>query len=491
MTLFHERFQNLCRRFGERLLLDDDLFGVYSIQETYQLSLFVAKRLLQDGWKVGEAMIIKATRNASTTILIYATQFAGIIAFPIDPRIDSADLEKTDPRVKGLAVQSDSENIRFWTLIHDGKESVFEIPLSLNSEKDFMGVNLEENADALWVLTSGSEGSFKIVRHSQEGLFSHFERYEKPSSCDEKDRGIVLLPLFHVFGLALILFPIHTGFSLFFPANLDLDYLIDYTIRKEITYFDTVPSFHYVVAKRVQERGIHFTKLRNGLTAGAPMEESRFREIEESLGMKLLPVYGASELIGISGLGEKASEERRRNTVGQLVPGTEIKILDENGRKRKVGEAGEIVVRSPSLMLGYLGKDSGLDEEGFFHTGDIGYLDENADLHISGRKKAIIIRNGNNLSQVEIENRLLHIEGVEFACVIGLPDEEDGEVPGALLVLKEGAKPDMVLAKIKKDLPKNLWPKHIRFVNVLPQLASGKVDRIKAKEMLLKSEKPL
>ena len=323
----------------------------------------------------------------------------------------------------------------------------------------------------------------------QETLFSHFERYEAPSSCDEKDCGIVLLPLFHVFGLALILYPIHTGFSLYFPKNLDLDYIIDSVIKKKVTYLDAVPSFHYVVAKRVQERGIHFTDLRNGLTAGAPMEESRFREIEQTLGMKLLPVYGASEIITISALGENASQERRRMTVGQLLPGTDIKILDENGKALGVGQAGEIVVRSPSLMLGYLGEDSGLDGQGFFATGDIGYLDENADLHISGRKKQIIIRNGNNLSAVEIENRLLRLVGVEYACVVGLPDEEAGEVPGALLVLKEGAKEEDIRPEIEKELPKNLWPDVLEFMGKMPQLASGKVDRIKVKEILLKIKK--
>ena len=224
--------------------------------------------------------------------------------------------------------------------------------------------------------------------------------------------------------------------------------------------------------------------LRNGLTGGAPMEESRFREIEETLGMNLLPVYGASEIITIAALGQEASKERRRTTVGQLIPDTELRLLNENGEEVKIGEPGEIVVRSPSLMLGYLGKDSGIDKDGFFATGDIGYLDENKDLHISGRKKQIIIRNGNNLSIAEIENLLLEVEGILSCCVVGVPSPSSGETVAAVVSLKEGTEKETTIRKVKEKLPKIMWVEHMEFVSSLPLLPSGKVDRMKIKNFL-------
>jgi acyl-CoA synthetase (AMP-forming)/AMP-acid ligase II len=284
--------------------------------------------------------------------------------------------------------------------------------------------------------------------------------------------------------LALIYFPVLVGFAICFPSSLELDDIIDYAIKKKITYLDTVPSFHYALAKRIKERNVTIPSLRNGLTGGAPMEESRFREIEETLGMNLLPVYGASEIITIAALGQEASKERRRTTVGQLIPDTELRLLNENGEEVKIGEPGEIVVRSPSLMLGYLGEDSGIDKDGFFATGDIGYLDENKDLHISGRKKQIIIRNGNNLSIAEIENLLLEVEGILSCCVVGVPSPSSGETVAAMVSLKEGTEKETTIRKVKEKLPKIMWVEHMEFVSSLPLLPSGKVDRMKIKNFL-------
>ncbi|MBQ2069708.1 MAG: long-chain fatty acid--CoA ligase [Bacilli bacterium] len=485
MTLFQKTFLERVNKQGKNPMLDDDRVGEYSIEEAYNLTCVAAKRLFDFGFRPGEAVIIKATRSASTVILFYAFQFLGVITVLTDYRQNEKDVYKIDPRIKGCAYQKDeSGDIFSWTIEKEGRNTIINVPEKEDADHLFPGVERKDNSDAVWVFTSGSEGTFKVVRHSQETLFSHCSRYAAPSSCDETDRGIVLLPLYHVFGLALIYFPVLVGFAICFPSSLELDDIIDYAIRKKITYLDTVPSFHYALAKRIKERNVTIPSLRNGLTGGAPMEESRFREIEETLGMNLLPVYGASEIITIAALGQEASKERRRTTVGQLIPDTELRLLDENGEEVKLGEPGEIVVRSPSLMLGYLGEDSGIDKDGFFATGDIGYLDENKDLHISGRKKQIIIRNGNNLSIAEIENLLLEVEGILSCCVVGVPSPSSGETVAAMVSLKEGTEKETTIRKVKEKLPKIMWVEHMEFVSSLPLLPSGKVDRMKIKNFL-------
>ena len=485
MTLFQKTFLERVEHQSKNALLEDDRIGDFTIEETYHLVSNLAKRLYEFGYRPGEAVIIKATRSASTTILFYAFQFLGVITVLADSRQDAKALSSLDPRINSLAYQKDEANaITEWTIERNEESTLIKVP-DLDAEKsDFPGVDRIPSSDAVWVFTSGSEGQFKVVRHSQETLFSHCRRYAGPSSCDETDRGIVMIPLYHVFGLALIYIPIVVGFAICFPSSLELDDIIDYAIRKRITYFDTVPSFHYLLAKRVKERNIKIPSLRNGLIGGAPIEATRFKEIEETLGMKLLPVYGASEIITIAALGQEGSQERRRTTVGQIIPDTEMRLVDENGNEVDKGEPGEIVVRSPSLMLGYLGKDTGIDEEGYFATGDIGYLDENNDLHITGRKKQIIIRNGNNLSIAEIEKRLLEVEGILSCCVVGRASETSGEAPAAMIVLKDKENQTDVQAEIEKKLPKIMWPERIEFVSSLPLLPSGKVDRVQIKKLL-------
>lgn len=485
MTLLHQIFAKTALAHPSYPFMDDDRFGVYGIRESLALSQQTASLLSELGLKPGDGLIIKATRSASTATLIYATQILGLILIPIDEREDAEKALKTDPRIKAVAYQkNEKEAIRVWTFRFFDGEKTIEIPTIPDLSCGFENKNHNPDSDCLWVFTSGSEGAQKIVRHSQRTLFSHCERYSGPSSCDENDRGIFLLPMYHVFGLALLLMAVYVGFSLFFPSDLDLDQVIDYAIEKKITYLDHVPSYHYMVAKRAKERGIRFTSLRNGLTGGAPMPESRFKEIEDGLGMKLLPVYGASEIITIAALGDDASFDRRRLTVGQPLEKTELKILDENGDALPRGSAGEIVVRSPSLMLGYLGENSGIDEEGFFATGDVGYLDEIGDLHITGRKKAVIIRNGNNISCADVENRLTALDCVERCCVVSIPDSESGEAPGAMVVLCASATRDSFVQKMKESLPKNMWPTKMLFVDNVPVLSSGKTDRIAVKEAL-------
>ena len=113
------------------------------------------------------------------------------------------------------------------------------------------------------------------------------------------------------------------------------------------------------------------------------------------------------------------------------------------------------------------------------------YLDENGDLHISGRKKQIIIRNGNNLSIVEIENRLLKVAGVKSACVVTLPSQEVGEVPGAMISTLEGEDISEIQDRIEAELPKLLLPEKILFTSTLPLLPSGKYDRVQIKKALM------
>lgn len=486
MTLFRRHFTDLVRRLPSATFLYDERVGVFNNQQTFEISLEVAKRLYDIGLRPGDALMIKATRSASATLLFFATQMLGVIAVMMDARQDEKPIYAVDSRIKGVAYQPDENGaICDWIIEFNGVTASCVIPQEPHQGIEFPDIQYGDDDDAVWVFTSGSEGHFKIVRHSQQRLFSHVLRYAEPCCCGVNDRAIVLLPIYHVFGLALIYFPVAVGGSLYFPPSLDLDDVIDYVIAKQITYLDQVPSFHYMLVKRVQARGIKFTSLRNGLTAGAPMEESRFREIEETLGMNLLPVYGASEIITISALPDSAPQDRRRLTVGQPLVGTDLQIIDESGNQLPLGEPGEIVVRSPSLMLGYLGKDSGLDEKGFFATGDIGYLDENGDLHITGRKKQIIIRNGNNLSTVEIENNLLRVDGIENACVVGLPDARAGEVPAAMIVLRSGMDAKAARSAIEAALAKNMWPDTYEFVAALPLLPSGKADRVAIKQRLL------
>ena len=157
-------------------------------------------------------------------------------------------------------------------------------------------------------------------------------------------------------------------------------------------------------------------------------------------------------------------------------------ILDEKGNELPAGVEGEICVESPAIMLGYYGEEyMPLDEQDRLHTGDLGYLDEEGFLHITGRIKDIIIINGNNVSAARLENKLTSLPFIFNAAVVGVKDEKRGEAPLALVVLKEGETYDE--EEVKKVFNKAEMPKEIVIVKEFPLTSSGKIDKQKIKEM--------
>ena len=198
--------------------------------------------------------------------------------------------------------------------------------------------------------------------------------------------------------------------------------------------------------------------------AGAPFTAEQLRYIEGELGLQLMPGYGMSECVGISTMNYGASVEERATGVGKLYPMTEIRFTAD----------GEICVRGATQMIGYYNDAAAtkeaVDKDGFLHTGDLGYIDEKGFLRINGRKKDIIIRNGNNLSAVEIERKILSLPQVKDVCVVGIPDEKQGEAPCALIVADGEVDLTAVLTKIE-------LPAKIIYTEKIPLTSSGKPDK--------------
>ena len=151
-------------------------------------------------------------------------------------------------------------------------------------------------------------------------------------------------------------------------------------------------------------------------------------------------------------------------------------ILSEDGKEMPVGRIGEICVRGPSRMWGYWGQKMPSDE--LLHTGDLGYLTADGVLHLTGRKKELIIRNGRNISPLKIENAILSLPGVQQAAVVGLADEQAGELPYAMVCGIVDP------AQLKPLLQKNELPVGIMCVDSMPMTASGKPDKLQIREVL-------
>lgn len=476
-----------CR--DQRFLFDES--RCYTVEGAYQEAVTIGNRLYAYGIGASSIVALRCTRSLDTCLIYLALQMMGAATLLTDPH-QSVEFFLRDACTQAeflITNERASDDISAngnWEI--SGKGSL-EIGYPARGEKRVFPTAENLHAPATVVFTSGSTGKGKGVMLSQYNLVNHIRNFSVSGCYLEDDVSAELLPVHHVFGLAVLLMGLIKRYSILFPKTVDIKYVAECIETHKITRLDGVPSFALSLAEYHRSTYFCAESLRVGVLGGAPSTKAQFDFIEQELGIRLLPVYGQSECIGITGADEKQSEDVRSSTVGRFLPMNQGFILDEDGAEVPQGEEGEICVKGPAVMLGYLDDEEAtreaIDGDGKLHTGDLGYLDKEGNLHISGRKKDIIIRNGNNISSRKIEGALHTLEAISHAAVVGVRHEKWGEVPCALIVIKCGyiISEEEVKKALAEHLAKNEMPEKILFTETLPLTPSGKPDKQKIKEL--------
>jgi len=210
-----------------------------------------------------------------------------------------------------------------------------------------------------------------------------------------------------------------------------------------------------------------------------------------AMGISVVRMYGSTEHPSITGATHDEPVEKRTRTDGHLLPGVELRLVDDDGKEVPVGSPGEIVSRGPDCFMGYT--DPALtaqcfDDEGWYSTGDVGVLDEDGYLAIVDRKKDIIIRGGENISALEVEELLLRLPGVAECAVVAAPDPRLGERGCAFVRLLPGTDApslDAVRTHLEAaGLARQKWPEDVRVVDDFPRTASGKIQKFVLRQRL-------
>ena len=461
---------------NHRLLGNDSRW--LTTRETLSLSEHLAARLLSLGVRKGDYVALRAYRTVSSILALCALRAVGAVVVLTDPRHAPEEyLADTDTLIPVSKIVEQTGVMEF-TVRTEEKETDIQL-LSL-PPAFFTPATVSAEEPAFVIFTSGSTGRKKAVVLSESSLISNLLDSEPLGLYSADDIALGSVPVDHVFGLVLLAGTAVLQYALYLPGKTDIPSLLAAIEKEKITRMNGVPSLYLAMCE--QKNGYDLSSLRAGFIGGSPVTEEQFVFMENTLGMTLIPVYGMSESIGIACQDGHAPQSVRMHGVGRFYPMNEGLILTEDGRPAPVGTEGEIYVRGPMQMLGYFGQPMNHNE--FFRTGDLGYLDENGVLHITGRKKDIIIRNGNNLSPRRIELALQELPGIKAASVVGIPDERQGEVPAAL-VAGEGTE-ETILAGLKELLQKNELPVVIRVADELPLTASGKPDKPRIREELIK-----
>ena len=453
----------------------------------------VTARLVEAGVRPGDLVGLLAQNGAAYAQAVHASARAGAVLLPLNLRLTPAELRW----------QIEDSGARF--LLHDGSQAetasslpalrclaIESFPARPSGTSGRAGVASSEPRFELSALhsvvyTSGTTGRPKGAmltygNHLWSATASALNLGLRPD-----DRWLACLPLFHVGGLSILLRSVIYGATAVVHPGFDAARVNAAIDVEGITIVSVVAN---MVQRMLDERDgrPYPSSLRCVLLGGGPAPEPLLRRCAES-GVPVVQTYGLTETASQIATLSPEDALRKLGSAGKPLFGAELRILVQGGVACPPGEAGEIVVGGPSVTPGYLNRPdetAAAIHDGWLHTGDLGYVDDEGYLYVLDRRDDLIVSGGENVYPAEIEAALQSHPDVLEAGVYGVPDERWGRAPVAVVVLRDGASPDAesLLAHCRKRLAAYKTPQRIEFTDALPRNAAGKLLRSRLAEGL-------
>ncbi|MGI3222750.1 class I adenylate-forming enzyme family protein [Streptomyces sp. GTA36] len=455
--------------------------GHQSLTNTQLLSrVRIAARQLQDhGIGPGDVVALKLTNRVEFVILLFAAWRLGATVTPVNPSMTDIEVDRQlhDSGARllvvedGATVAAHGVDVLAVGELHEGTVEPDHAPL------------LDPATLALLIYTSGTTGVPKGVMLDHANIDAMVEMGRQALEVGPADRCLLILPLFHVNGIVVsVLLPLLVGASVVIAGRFDPRTFFDLVEQERPTFFSAVPTIYSMLAALPDHVRPDTSSLRFGVCGAAPASAELLTRFEARYGLPLIEGYGLSEGTCGSTL-NPVNGPRRAGTVGLPFPGQEIRILGADGSEVTPGKDGEVAVRGPNVMRGYLGRPDETARvliDGWLHTGDVGRLDAEGYLTLVGRSKDMIIRGGENIYPKEIEDVLAGDPSVLEAAVIGVPDEKWGEVVVAYVQPRPGAtvEPSALKALCARSLTGYKRPTAFFLVEAIPKNAVGKIDKV-------------
>ena len=362
------------------------------------------------------------------------------------------------------------------------------------SRDTFEREELTENEIASLLYTSGTTGDPKGVLLSHRSNYLHALSAMHHLKVTDNDTLLHVLPMFHVNGWGSPFYYTANGATQVMLRKTDPKVILEKVAKHNVSVMHMAPTVLNMVLEQYQTDTPHITQDVRVVIAGSAPPPAFVRKVEEDLGWEFIQVYGMTEispLITTSVIRStetnltKEEKYRLKAKAGYSMIGSKVKVVDEHGEEvSHDGKAtGEIITRTNTIMEGYFKNEEATNKtirDGWLHTGDMATVDENGYIEIVDRMKDVIISGGENISSIEVEGALYEHEGVLEAAVVAVPHEKWGEVPHAVVVLREGhnVTEEELIQFSREKLANFKAPKGITFVTELPKTASGKIQKV-------------
>jgi len=507
--------KNVCVRYSEKIAVKEVESGRFlSYKELNLNSNKVANGLLGLGIKKGDPVVLFTCNRLEYLVLEQALHKIGAIRVSLNERLSSdylryiindsaAKMVVTDHELLGKVypiIQEKGQQLKV-VCVSDGNRlpsGVLDFEELLKYSEEEPKINVDEQDIAQYGYTGGTTGFPKgVVRtHKADFITYVFEAIEWDITDGEKMLWATPLP--HVAGL-VIPAGFLKGATAYIMKKFDIPKFLETIEKEKITWTFLVPTMVYMLLEHPDLRKYDLSSLRTIIYGASPMSPEKLKQAVKIFGPIFIQIYGQYEVPDlISRLTKEEhlealqnpSKQKRLASAGKPHSWVEVKIVDDNDVEVPRGTIGEIVVRAPHMMLGYLNKPEVTAEtlkNGWLHTGDVGYMDEDGYLYIIDRKKDMIISGGMNVYSAEVEKVLHEHPAVKDVAVIGVPDEKWGEAVKAIVALKQEYKPskeivDDIIRFAKEKLPAYAVPKSVDFIDEIPVTPYGKIDKKKLRE---------
>lgn len=484
-------------RFGDKTALVNGDKRL-SYRALHDLASRLASGLRQMGVGPGDRVTLYAPNSWQWVVSYYGALAAGAVINPINILLSPSEvafvlkdcgaslLITTAEKAKLLAKAADVPTVLTMT-IGEGQElkqaMSFANILASNEPIEEPFAAAPETLSTI-AYTSGTTGHPKGAMHAHRSVLLNAQMTALMHVRTRHDIVVSALPCPHVYGNVVMNSTLIHGGTLVLHPSFDAAAIAESIAKERATMFEGVPTMYYYLLSEKNIGRDALKSLTRCTVGGQTMPVAKMREAEALLGCPLLDLWGMTEMAGL-GSTHAFYGHNRHGSIGIPLPYTQLRIVDVDDGSRPLpdGEVGELMAKGPHVMMGYFNNEAGtreaLEPDGWLHTGDLAYRDEEGYFYIVDRKKDMILTAGYNVYPAEIERVIASHPVVAMVAVGGIPDDVKGELAKAYIVCKPGATAteEEIIAHCRSELAAYKLPRSVKFVDDLPKTSTGKIMR--------------